>query len=37
MPSSLHMSKNDSNVLPKIPRELVYKFINFTACVFKML
>ena len=30
MPSSLHMSKNDSDVLPKIPRELVDKFINFT-------
>ena len=23
MPSSFHMSKNDSDVLPKIPRELV--------------
>ena len=29
MPSSLHMSKNDSDVLPKIPRELVDTFINF--------
>ena len=30
MPISLHMSKNDSDVLPKIPIEVVDKFINFT-------
>ena len=30
MPSSLHMSKYDLDAWPKIPRELVDKFINFT-------
>ena len=29
MPSSLHMSENDSEACPNIPRELVDKFMNF--------
>ena len=34
MPSSLHMSKNDSEASPNIPRELADKYMNFVLRYF---